>query len=240
MYTEDGDNINGPHIIRKKPKPEFLFKVVSQDELLAILYQKELGLASRFQQIITEVEGVEADLQKAQELTAALMALKQKNPNLNAEQEDSFKSITATSTRSLQQVGKNQSETRAVELSFREIIAELNNNGMVTVDATLHEDIIDSLKRIDDNDFPRVQGTLERFRNIHSSGKNAGESVGQSLQATRDMLVNMKSVAEKIDLMIGIHAMTENLKNIIQGTEAAKQQANKEGLDQLNKLKLLD
>ena len=62
VYTEDGDNINGPHIVRQKPQPEYIFKVVSQDELLAILYQKELGLLSRFQQIITEVKGVEADL----------------------------------------------------------------------------------------------------------------------------------------------------------------------------------
>ena len=34
VYSEDGDNINGPHIVRQKPKPEYVFKVVSRDELM--------------------------------------------------------------------------------------------------------------------------------------------------------------------------------------------------------------
>ena len=238
VYAEDGDNINGPHIVRQKPKPEYNFKIVSSDELLAILFQKELGLLSRFQQIITEIEAVEADLQKGISLSDELNQLRQNNPNV--EDEESFKSLTATATRSLQQIGKNESETRAVEASFREIIDELNNNGMVGVDETLHRDIIASLKRIGDNDFPNVGGALQRFRDVHASAKDSRESVQDSRKATQDLIANMLRVKEMIELMIGFHSVTKELKDMIQGTEAAKQQANKEGLEQLNKLKLLD
>lgn len=242
VYSEDGDNLNGPHIVRKKPKPEFTFKVVSQDELLAILYQKELGLLSRFQQIITELEGVEADLQKASGLAGELNALRQNNPNVNVQEEESFKSVTATSTRSIQQIAKNESETRAVEASFREIIEELGNNGIASpaMVESLYRDIINPLKAIGDRDYPRVQNSLENFRSVHARADDSAESIQTSLDDVKTLLTNMKQVLFDMDQLVGFHAMTNNLKNIIEGTEAAKQEAAKEALEQLNKLKLLD
>jgi hypothetical protein len=61
VYAEDGDDINGPHGSRGRPTPEYVFKVVSREELLTILYQKELGLLARFRQVIDEVAGVKPE-----------------------------------------------------------------------------------------------------------------------------------------------------------------------------------
>ena len=57
-------------------------------------------------------------------------------------------SLTATATRSIQQIAKNKLETRAVEGSFREILEEMANNGIESAKmvAKLHELIIDPLE----------------------------------------------------------------------------------------------
>jgi hypothetical protein len=105
---------------------------------------------------------------------------------------------------------------------------------------SLFRDIIDPLKQIGDRDFPKVQESLELFRGDHAGGKDAEPSLADSLRETQAMLDHMRKVLFDMDQLVGFHAMTNSLKDIIQGTDAARQQANKEGLDQLNKLKLLD
>lgn len=241
VYVEDGDNINGPHIVRQKPKPEYIFKVVSPDELMLILSQKELGLLTRFQQIKTEVEGVEKDLVGAESQLADLNALRQNNPNASLDDEESFKAVTATSARSIQQIGKNKGETGAVAASFRDIIAELDNNGMTSIDRSLHQDIIRLLDRIHNTDFPEVQDALNRLRDVHVRGSNASGELEESQQAVKNMLSNMKKAIEVMDLLVGFHALTKSLKETIKGTEEAKQKAAEEAIKQLEELnKLLD
>lgn len=240
IYTEDADDINGPHIIRQKPKPEYTFKVVSEDELLDILYQKELGLMSRFQQIITEVEGVRDDLVKAQSEMAELNKLREMNPNV--EDEAVFKSITATSQRSIQQAGKNQNETRAVADSFREILEELGNNGIASRNMveSLRRLIIQPMDRITQNDFSNVKGSLESFRAVHAQNQNADEAIGTALGDVNNMLVGLNQVLKELEDLLGWQRLQRNLKEVIEGTEEAKRQADKEAIEQLNKLKLLD
>ena len=51
VSAEDGDNINGPHHSRGE---EYAFQIVSDEDLLALLYVKEVNLRERFERIIAE------------------------------------------------------------------------------------------------------------------------------------------------------------------------------------------
>ncbi len=245
VYSEDGDNINGPHTVRQKPKPEYVFKVVSRDELMAILYQKELGLLSRFQQIITEVEGVEADLVKAGTDSDQFNKLKTKT-NRTAEEQRTQReldsSLTATATRSIQQIAKNKLETHAVEASFREILDEMANNGIESAKMvqSLRELIIDPLKRIGDADFPRVDRSLVHYKDVQESDQNAGPAIQESRTDVAAMLENMKKVYEEMKGFADYGRLARDVQQMINETETAKQKAQKESVDQLKKLNLLD
>ena len=59
VVAEDADNLNGPHVARSQ---KFSFKIVTNEELLSLLYQRELNLRRRFEQIISEVKQTRADL----------------------------------------------------------------------------------------------------------------------------------------------------------------------------------
>ena len=58
MLAQDGDNLNGPHSTRSE---EYAFQIVSDEELLSLLYVKEVNLRERFEKIISELEGVKKD-----------------------------------------------------------------------------------------------------------------------------------------------------------------------------------
>jgi hypothetical protein len=59
VFAQDGDNLNGPHSARSE---EYVFQIVSDEELLSLLYVKEVNLRARFEKIIAELEKVEKDL----------------------------------------------------------------------------------------------------------------------------------------------------------------------------------
>lgn len=124
IVAEDADELTGPHVSRGQ---KFTFKVVSNEELLSILYQRELNLRRRFEQIITEVKQVRTDLilhrTKAEE--AAKLKPEGQKPEL-------MTAVTTSVIRSLHGIRKNATETISVEESFRDIREELINNGVHT------------------------------------------------------------------------------------------------------------
>src|SRR5690606_3969525 len=60
VYAEDADDLTGPNVGRGDNR--YVFTIVSNEELLSILYGKELNLRRRFEQIIKEVEQTQQDL----------------------------------------------------------------------------------------------------------------------------------------------------------------------------------
>ena len=244
IYVEDGDNINGPHIVRQKPKPEFTFKVVSKPELEDNPDRERHWTG----------QPVRADHHGSQRRPERISRRPMKTrPNLKTqrcrkrtpivEDEPIFKSVTATSQRSLQQVGKNRAEIEVVALAFREMLDELGNN------QDHRERIRGKPPQLDHPasrpDFMRLtfvdfRQSLESFRAVHAQNQDPADEIGA------DCLNNVESrcwkkcgeVLREMDDLFGFLAMQRNLTEIINGTEAAKQQADKEAFEQLKKLGL--
>ncbi len=127
IYADDGDTINGPHRARGEM---FTFRIVPGEELLARLYEKELNLRQRFEQIINETRRMRDDLKEHEgrlvEWREARMAgdMAKTGSLQNA--------IDASARRSLHQARTNQTECRAIEVAFGEIRAEMVNNRVDT------------------------------------------------------------------------------------------------------------
>lgn len=235
VYTRDGDNINGPHEVRQRPKPEYLFKVVSRDELLAILYQKNLSLLARFEQIIKEIEIVEKDLFKSGEEADQMKTLKD-----NGEQEEEGygvlrSSVSSISKRSVQQINKNHAESREVYYSFEAILQEMANNAIESgaMVKKLQELIIRPLRRINDEDFPNVDRALVKFKDVHENGDDPHEAIEDSIAEVQSMLAAMRLVLNEIRELASYQELANNLKKMIEATEAAKRKAAKEQTDRL-------
>ena len=60
LWAQDGDDRNGPHETRGE---KYEFTIVPVEELLSILFAKELNLRKRFEQVISEVKDTKKDLE---------------------------------------------------------------------------------------------------------------------------------------------------------------------------------
>ncbi len=145
VFAQDGDNLNGPHATRGE---EYVFQIVSDEELLSLLYVKEVNLRERFEKIISELEAVKKDLidhrgraerprlgpreattRKRSPMPRAAAAIWKATPRVWATCRQRF---AVCAVRSLHQVRKNSVETASVEESFRGLLDELVNNAVHT------------------------------------------------------------------------------------------------------------
>jgi hypothetical protein len=221
VYAEDGDNLNGPHSGRGE---RFTFQIVSADELLSILYAKELNLRKRFEQIIKEVQDTQQDLVLHRSRVAEALKLQQaagaspKKDEMLRQIEEIRTAVAVAAERSLHQVRKNASETAAVESSFREILEELVNNAVHTrqmVDR-IKELIIDPLVAIIESDFPRVDQSIGSFKVAHEKGSDPTPQIDASLEALAAMLARMQAILSEMQDLVDFHSAVDRLKTIIE------------------------
>lgn len=219
VVAEDGDTLTGPHRQRSQ---KFVFTIVPVEELLSLLYAKELNLRKRFEQILTELKDLQKDLElhrgRADELKASRLRPSDRDTAaLEA-------ALTACAERSLHALRKNATETAAITQAFREIRAELVNNGAETPQnlARLDDKIIGPLARIDGIHYPAVDAALGLFRLANEKGTDrvaAIDAVGPELAGLIDRMEQILLEMRKLETF---HEALELLKSIIADQDGLK------------------
>lgn len=219
LSARDADNLNGPHIARGE---RFVFKVVSEEELLSILYQKELNIRRRFEQIISELEETQRDLilhrARAQE-AATLRAEEAESSDATRANRlrDMTAAIAASAERALNTIQKNANETAAVEGSFRDIREELVNNAIHTPQILERIDgrIVGPLTAINRNDFPEADRALGLFRLANEKGSPPLPLIDASTEKVSILLNHMQSILLEMKKLETFQEAVELLKAII-------------------------
>ncbi len=216
VWAEDRDNLNGPHQTRGQ---KYEFTIVPVEELLSILFAKELNLRKRFEQIIEEVKGTQKDL----ELHRGKIEQRRKLASASkpAEHEEELTSlaqaISACAERSLYGIRKNATETAGVETSFREIREELVNNNAETLQMLerLELQIIEPLSRINRDSYPEIDGTLGLFRLANERGEDAQAVVDDAIAEAASLVRDLEQVLQEMQELEHFHKLLENLKEMI-------------------------
>ncbi|HUG90820.1 MAG TPA: hypothetical protein VML55_08310 [Planctomycetaceae bacterium] len=237
VFAEDGDTLNGPHSVYAVPRPEYTFKVVTDEELLSVLFQKELGLRSRFEQIISEVEGTRRELSDTQPHIDRLKQLKTSGGP--AEQVQLVAgAIQTAADRSTIQVNKNALETKSVEVGFGEIVDELENNGLLTPNMAerLRDRIVKSLNEIAERRFQAVDRAVGAFRAVHEEGGDASAELGRSVEEIDLTLELMRQVLAEMEDLAKFHELQEELRKMISGQEDVRQRTQQTLEDLLKRL----
>jgi hypothetical protein len=220
VVATDEDNLNGPHRSRGE---RYAFKVVSNEELQSVLYQRELNLRAQFERIITETKQTQQDLilhRSRLDSKKRLLA-----DNEEAEAADKAKrireielAVTACAERSLHAVRKNANETASVELSFRDIREELVNNGLHTPQTLerIDDRIVKPLGLINSTDFPAVDEALGVFRLTNERGNDATAAIDGSVEMLRGMITRMERVLAEMEKLKEFQKAVEELKLILE------------------------
>lgn len=233
VAAEDGDNLNGPHVSRGEV---FTFTIVTPEELLAQLYDKELNLRLRFEQIRQEVQAVRDDLalHLEQHTERVRLATASVEASQQAERQEQIRrltlAITASAERSLHAVGKTSSESRAVQIGFADIREEMVNNrvGTSLTLQRIDDRILQPLSVINDAGYPELHQRIGLFRLANTNNSDPSSAISASIVAAESLLTRMDAVLANMREREGINEMIKLLEDIRNRTRALKDQTQQE------------
>ncbi|MCA9073783.1 MAG: hypothetical protein KDA93_02030 [Planctomycetaceae bacterium] len=196
VFATDADDVTGPH---ESHGEVYTFRVVSNEELLAILYDKELNLRLRFEQIISEVTEARDDLSAHREISREverLRAIEQPTAEQREQLTQSNTSLAVCADRRLQSLRKNQTESQAIEESFRDIRAEMVNNRVDTSTALerIDDGILTPLHQINEIDYPEADQNIALFRLAHEQGQSSSREIQSAIDSLNTMLNRMEGI----------------------------------------------
>lgn len=236
ITAEDGDNLNGPHTGLGEV---FTFTIVTPEELLAQLYDKELNLRKRFEQIRREVQAVRDDLELhlEQHQERVQLATESADASERAKRQEVIRrlslAITASAKRASHAVGKTSAESRAVEVNFAEIRDEMVNN---RVDSTLKlrridDRILQPLHAINETSYPELDRRIGLFNLADTNQSDPTDAMTNAIISAEHLLSRMDAVLanmrerEGYDEMIkALQDVYDRLKKTRDATEQQQQQ----------------
>ncbi|MCA9042119.1 MAG: hypothetical protein KDA65_17335, partial [Planctomycetaceae bacterium] len=231
VEAEDGDTINGPHQSRSQ---QYVFTIVDTDELLSLLYGKELNLRRRFERIIEEVDKAERDFEAAQQQVEDLEQSLSSNGD-SEKQVQLQRSLSVTGQRGLFQIRKNRSETRAVEEAFQSLLEESVNNGVDTAQMSerIQGLITEPLRRIHEQSFPTLDEQLGVFKLAIEGGNSGRPELIEVSRMTARILAEMRGVLGEMRDLLEFHEALQDLKEIIDTQKNISEETEKQQKDTL-------
>jgi hypothetical protein len=233
VFAEDGDNLNGPHVSHGEV---FAFRIVSPEDLLSILYDKELNLRLRFEQIRDEVDNVREDLLLHRERYEEGRALAASPPADDAKDEWQERlrqiqvNVHACAERNLHLIRKGHTETTAVAAAFGEIREEMVNNRVDTASALQRIDfgILQPLQQINTEDFPFIDGQLGLFRLANEQGSSPAGPIDSAVAAIDALRIRMDRVLAEMQERRDYNAVIQMLQEILDRQQRLRESTQKE------------
>ncbi len=201
---------------------KFVFTIIPEEELLTMLYGRELNLRKRMEQIISEGKTTLKELQTQFEKLKESNRQKSENSGATTAASDELTKalalgLNAAADRSLHGVRKNAIETAGVETAFAEIREELINNAADTpaMLERLEVRILARLNAINTRNFPNVDGALGLFRLALDKNIDPTVSLQSSIEETEALIERLEAVLSEMAEMAKFDAIPEELKRLI-------------------------
>ncbi|MBM4075700.1 MAG: hypothetical protein FJ267_08665, partial [Planctomycetes bacterium] len=126
----DGCTVGSAHVAQGQ---KYSFTIVSDEELLSMLYTREINIRKRFEQIIEELKQTRQLLNQQQDKLGEADTLKKQGIKPNDDKLQVIEQgLNVSADRLLQSIRKNSVETLGVQTSFEDIREELVNNAADT------------------------------------------------------------------------------------------------------------
>jgi chaperonin cofactor prefoldin len=207
VYAADADNLNGPHIAHGEL---FTFKIVSKDELLARLFDREVTLRARFEQIRSEVDELRTNLEQTQQQISELVSKTGKNTS-------DWNVVMAYVDRGLHQIRKNHTESRSIEVSFRDLREEMVNNHIDTAELLerIERRIIEPMSLLNAADFLEVDRRFGTLRLTIERNGPSEAAAGEVVPAVSHLIDQMDQILAEMRDRGTINDLIQNLQDII-------------------------
>jgi hypothetical protein len=175
IVATDHDTLTGPH---RTSSERVTFTIVSNEELLALIANRELNLRRRLEQIVDDLKKLRRDYLNLQakwkDVRPGLQSPASDRPVELREKLSGLEAGTVTFVeRTLIGVRKSSNETAGVEQAFRDIREELVNNSVPDVQNTLSRldlAVISPLRAINTTHYTALDEALTAIRSVAGDG----------------------------------------------------------------------
>lgn len=228
VVAADSNVFPGPGLTRSDP---LLFRVVSIEELLSLLYTREIALRGRFEEIIRQLEEVETDLQFHQDVAGRV------DQQGAASAPEDRASLNTCASRSGNSLRRQTNELNAVIEGFEEVVKQLINNAIPPqqLAENMRLTIVDPLKAASGEMMTSADRAVSAFRVAAQDGQQVEELVRLSQNEVGSVIVSLKLILENVRDMAEFHEALRDLKAILD-----EQQKNLEQTRKLQKNQLID
>ena len=206
IAAADGDTLTGPHVARGD---EYLFTIVTAEELLATLYNQEINLRKRFEQSLAEMKAVRADLVAQRDRPEA------KTPEETAEFQ---KSLQTAADRAFAETQQHAGEVRSVASSFEGILEQFVNNRVHTENQLdrIREGIIKPLTQLGAEDFPRLDRAVGELRVQIAEREDPTDGLNNSIEAADQLIATMNAALQEMQDLAEFHEAIQELTHILE------------------------
>jgi hypothetical protein len=201
---------------------KYVFTIVSEEELLSMLYGREINIRKRFEQIIVELKQARQELKVQRDKADEAAKLKKEGARPDAEPlMVLIQGLAACADRSLHAIRKNAVETAGVETSFVDIREELVNNAADTplMLERLDNRIIASLRKINENSFPSTDSALGLFKLAVDKNSDPTGPMDDAADVLDSMIETMEQILSEMRELAKFHEVVEQLKSNIKAQQ---------------------
>jgi hypothetical protein len=197
-----------PGVTRSEP---MIFRIVSIEELLSLLYTREIALRSRFEEVIAQLEELNNDLQFHQDVAARVDAAAG-----NSAQEDRI-SLNTCATRSGNSLRRQANELNAIIEGFETIVRQLINNAIPPqqLAENMRSDIVNPLRFVSSDLIVAADNSVSAFRVAAAEGRSTEPLVLQSRQQVSLVISSLKQILENVRDLAEFHEALRDLKAIL-------------------------
>ena len=206
VAASDSNPLASGSLARSTPLP---FRIVSDDELLSLLYTREIALRGRFEELIARVEEVRKDLQ-----FHSAAATRIDTAGAAATRED-LAAIDSCGGRSVNSLRRQANELNALIEAFEEILQQLVNNAIPLHNAeAMQVGIVDPLKRIRDTGMPAADRAVAAVRAAALASQPLLPPVQQAENVLAELINTMQGILESVRDLAEFHEAVRDLQQL--------------------------
>jgi septation ring formation regulator EzrA len=187
------------------------FKIVSKEDLLGKLFDREVTLRARFEQIRAEVADLRSSFDQTRQQVRAIEDKSAGNAPAPAV-------VQAYVDRALHQIRKNHTESRSIEVSFRDLREEMVNNRVDTGELLerIERRVIEPMSLLNSADFLDADRRLGTFRLAMERQTGLSAAAEETVPALDHLIAQMDAILAEMRDRGTFNELIQSLQDIIQ------------------------
>lgn len=224
------DECDYPEANESQAEP-IVFRIVSNEELLSLMYSQELALRRRFEEVISKLEQIESDLIFHQDIAKRLDEKSEtdEESGTTAQRTADVASLNRCAESAGNTLRRQKNELDAINEAFREIAQQLINNAIPPKQLAdnMQSQIIQPLQKISNNAIDEADRSVSRFRVAAVKGLSTQDLIPAAQQDVRNIIDRLKTILDEVRDMAEFHEALSDLKDILEEQKRLMDETNR-------------